>query len=430
MRKRYWGPYSVLDEELSVAEDVRRLRLLIDRLPALIGYWDRDRCNLLANRTYVEYFGQGRGEIRGMHMREILGAELYATLETYVDAVLEGNPQVFTTTLIDPLGRPRQFDASYIPDIIAGEIRGFYCHAVDITDRVEAERERDAALRLFQISMANAPFGEAVLTTSGRVLRVNPALCHLLGYRFEEMAGADYRTYVHPADVATGENEMASLLSGAVQQISSERRYVRCDGSVIWLQRTAVLAPGAEYGADDVVIAQFQDVTARRCAEAELARLAVTDHLTGLHNRHALVSRIDEHRAVAPGAPVGIVFVDLDGFKRVNDEHGHAAGDDVLAEVAQRLKSAVLQPNSVFRLGGDEFIVLAPAADETSVVAGLAQDVCTVLTGRYAVGPVDVTLSASVGWTWGPTDDLEELIRRADADMYRHKARLHRPAQR
>ncbi len=156
---------------------------------------------------------------------------------------LGGHTQVFNTTLIDPQGRPRQFEASYIPDIIGGEVRGFYCHAVDITDRLEAERVRDAALRLFQISMANAPFGEAVLTTTGRVLRVNPALCHLLGYRSEEMVGADYRAYVHPADVTSGEDEMASLLTGSVQQISSERRYLCCDGSVIWLQRTAVLAP-------------------------------------------------------------------------------------------------------------------------------------------------------------------------------------------
>lgn len=419
----------MLDEELSAAEDVRRLRLLIDRLPAVIGYWDRDRRNLLANDTYLEYFGVLPGEVRGRHMRDIVGAELYETVRPHVDAVLEGHTQVFNATLIDPQGRPRQFEASYIPDIVDGEVRGFYCHAVDITDRLEAERVRDAALRLFQISVANAPFGEAVLTTSGRVLRANPALCHLLGYRSEEMVGADYRAYVHPADVATGEDEMVRLLSGSVQQISSERRYLCRDGSVIWLQRTAVLAPGAEYGADDVVVAQFQDVTARRCAEAELARMAVTDHLTGLHNRHALVSRIEEHRAATPAAPVGIIFADLDGFKRVNDEHGHAAGDDVLAEVAQRMKQGVPPPNSVFRVGGDEFVVLVPAVDQRLAVAGLADRICALLTGRYTVGALDVWLSASVGWTWGPIDDLEELIRRADADMYRHKARSRGRAQ-
>ncbi|WP_328356357.1 diguanylate cyclase [Mycobacterium sp. NBC_00419] len=420
----------MLDEQLSAAEEVRRLKLLIDRLPAIIGYWDRDQCNLLANDTYVEYFGFAPGEVRGRHMREIVGAELYATVLPHVEAVLAGRIQAFNTTLTDSRGVSRQFDATYIPDIVDGEVRGFYCHAIDVTPRVEAERVRDAALRLFQVSMANAPFGEAVLTTGGRALRVNPALCRMIGYTEEDLAGADYRIYVHPDDVGAGEDEMEALLAGTVQQISSERRYLRRDGSVIWLQRTAVLAPGADYGADDVVIAQFQDVTARRHAEAELARMAVTDQLTGLHNRRALVHQIQEHRAAAPAAPVGIVFIDLDSFKNVNDEHGHATGDAVLTEVAQRLSATVPAPNSVFRLGGDEFVVLLPEAQDAAAVSTVAERICAAMTERYGLGDIAVHLTASVGWTWGPTDDLEELIRNADLDMYRHKARLRGTTQR
>jgi len=122
---------------------------------------------------------------------------------------------------------------------------------------------------------------------------------------------------------------------------------------------------------------------------------------------------------------VGIIFVDLDGFKEVNDEYGHAAGDAVLTEVALRLSQAMVAPNSVYRLGGDEFIVLAPEASDPAVVAELAARSCAALTGHYDVGSAGVRLGASVGWTSGPTDDVEDLIRRADADMYRHKARLH-----
>ena len=92
-----------------------------------------------------------------------------------------GRTQVFEATLPDTRGVARRFEASYIPDIVDGEVRGFYCHAIDVTARVEAERVRDEALRLFQISMANAPIGEALLTTDGRALRINPALCQLIG---------------------------------------------------------------------------------------------------------------------------------------------------------------------------------------------------------------------------------------------------------
>ncbi len=412
----------MLDQQLTVAEELRRLRLLIDRLPAIIGYWDRDLRNVIANDTYITYFGLTPDEIRGRHLREVIGDELFTSLQPNIVGVLAGRTQVFEATLPDTRGVGRRFEASYIPDIVDGQVRGFYCHAIDVTQRVEAERIRDEALRLFQISMANAPIGETLLTTDGRILRINPALCQLIGANAEDLAGKSYRDFVHPEDLPVVIDEHRRLVSGEVSHISSEHRYIRKDGAIIWMQRNAVLAPGGEYGAEDVIIAQMQDVTARKLAEAELARMAVTDQLTGLHNRHALVNRIEEHRAACPEAPVGIIFVDLDGFKYVNDSHGHAAGDAVLTEVARRLSRAVPAPSSVYRLGGDEFIVLVPDADDGAPVAELAQQFCAALTGDYGAGPGAVRLSASVGCTSGPTDDVEELIRKADADMYRHKS--------
>jgi PAS domain-containing protein len=131
---------------------------------------------------------------------------------------------------------------------VDGEVCGFYCHAIDVTARIEAERVRDEALRLFEISMANAPIGETLLTTDGRALRINPALCPLIGATAEELAGRSYRDFVHPDDLPV---------------VIDEHRYLRMDGTVIWMQRSAVLAPGGEYGAEDVIIAQMQDVTAR-----------------------------------------------------------------------------------------------------------------------------------------------------------------------
>jgi diguanylate cyclase (GGDEF)-like protein len=170
------------------------------------------------------------------------------------------------------------------------------------------------------------------------------------------------------------------------------------------------------------VVAQFQDVTARKRAEAELARLAVTDPLTGLRNRYALVECVQKLREAEPAAPVGIVFVDLDGFKQINDTHGHAAGDAVLVQAAQRLEQIVVAPNSAYRLGGDEFVVVVPDAEAAAHVAELSDRVRSVLTGSYETDTTPVTLTASVGSTWGATDDVEGLLRNADADMYRHKA--------
>lgn len=416
------------DKKSTLPEEYRRFELVIDRLPALIGYWDRELRNVIANDAYLEFFGMSPVEIRGRHIREVLGDAVYALNLPYIQGALAGREQLFERTLVDTRGATRYTQASYIPDIVDGQVQGFYVLVTDVTARVEAEQSRDEALRLFQISVANAPFGEAVLTTTGRTLLVNPALCRLLGYTAEELTGVDFRDYVHPYDRATGEEEIRSLVTGTATQISSERRYVRSDTSMIWMQRTAALAPGREYGTEDVIIAQFQDVTARKRAEAELARLAVTDQLTGLNNRHALTTDIDVHRTTQPTAPVGLIFIDLDGFKRVNDIHGHAAGDGVLAEAAQRLKNAVLEPNSVYRLGGDEFVAFIPEAAQEAVVAELAATVCSAMTGQYVVDSDEFHLTASVGWTWGHNDNAENLIRKADIDMYRHKTRLRESA--
>lgn len=162
---------------LTSQEEARRLRVLLDRLPAMIGYWDRDLRNVIANAVYAEYFGITTEEARGRHIRDVLGEEVYELNLPYIQGALAGEEQLFEWTLIDRHGATRYTQASYLPDIVDGEVQGFYVQVTDVTARVEAERARDEAQRLFEISMANAPFGEAVVTTSARTLQINPALC-------------------------------------------------------------------------------------------------------------------------------------------------------------------------------------------------------------------------------------------------------------
>jgi diguanylate cyclase (GGDEF)-like protein/PAS domain S-box-containing protein len=399
---------------------MRRLRVVLDRLPALIGYWDCELRNVIANQAYVEYFGITPEEALGRHIRDILGETVYDLNLPYIRGALAGEEQLFERTLIDQRGVTRYTQASYLPDIVDGHVQGFYVQVTDVTARVEAEHARDEAQRLFQISMANAPFGKAVLTTSAQTLQINPALCELLGYPAEMLIGSDFREFVHPEDRPFADADLAGLRDQSVRRASSERRYVRRDGTTIWMQRNVVLVPGA-YGGEDVIVAQFQDVTGRRHAEAELARLALTDPLTGLSNRHALTKRLGECRDGDPAAEVGIVFVDLDGFKEVNDIHGHSTGDAVLAHAAHRLASMVQSPSSAYRLGGDEFVVLIPHAVAGDVEA-FAAVVRTTLTGQYPTATAPVHLAASVGWTCGVTEDVDVLLRQADADMYRQKS--------
>jgi len=407
-------------------EDARRLRLLIDSVPAMVSYWDRERCNVVANEAFIEFFGQTPVEIRGRHLREVLGENLYGLNRAHVEEVLAGEKQVFERTLTDRHGGIRYVETNYIPDIAAdGKVTGFYVQDMDVTARVEAERARDDAVRLLQISMDNAPIGQAIVDMSIHALYVNPALCAMFGYSAAELIGVDLRNFVHPGDVAIAEAAYDVLKNGSQSHVTSELRLIRRDGTTIWVQRNAVKVPGT-HGSDDIIIGQFQDVTARKRAEAELARQAVTDALTGLGNRQAFLDSVHNQRDAQPAASVGIVFIDLDGFKQINDVYGHAAGDAVLIQVAQRIAQIVVAPDSVYRLGGDEFVVLSAQAEGEEHVGELANRLRGALTGSYDAGATPLTLGASVGSTWGPTDDIQQLLRNADAHMYRHKAQRRR----
>jgi diguanylate cyclase (GGDEF)-like protein/PAS domain S-box-containing protein len=417
-------PYWLIAEVSMAIEDARRLRLLIDSVPAMVSYWDRELRNVVANEAFVEFFGKTPVEIRGRHLREVLGEDLYGLSRDHVEGVLAGAKQVFEHTLTDRHGGTRHVEASYIPDIVDGEVSGFYVQVTDVTARVEAERARDDAVRLLQISMDNAPIGQAIVDMSLRALYVNPALCAMFDCTAAELIGVNLRNFVHPDDVATATADLDILKNSPLSHVVSEIRVVRRDGTTAWVQRNAVMVPGA-HGAADMIIGQFQDVTARRQAEAELARQVVTDALTGLGNRKAFLDSVRRQREAEPEASVGIVFIDLDGFKQINDTYGHGVGDAVLTQVAQRIAQIVVATDSVYRLGGDEFVVLTTKGDAQEHVTQLANRLRRALTGTYNVGVTPLALSASVGSTWGPTDDIPQLLRDADAHMYRQKARRH-----
>lgn len=403
------------------SDEMPQLRRFIDSLPAMVGYWDHERRNVIANAAYLEYFGLTPGQIRGLHIREVLGEAVYALNLPYIDGVMDGREQLFQRTLVDRHGMTRHTQASYVPDIVDGEVRGFVVQVTDVTARVEAERARDEAVRLFEISMAHAPIGKVVVDTAGIVLQANPAVCRLLRCTEQDLVGGDFRRFVHPDNLESGETEFTALLNGTASHLSSERKYLRGDGTAVWLQRDFVLVPAARNG-QDLAVAQFQDVTARRAAENELARLAVTDQLTGLPNRRALVERLERHHAECPEEPIGVLFIDLDGFKHVNDVHGHAVGDAVLSAAAQRLAGLVGPPNTAYRLGGDEFVVLIPVPPDSTGSPALVRRVALDLSAPYPTATTPVRLAASVGYAQAVTDDVESLLRAADAEMYRHKS--------
>jgi diguanylate cyclase (GGDEF)-like protein/PAS domain S-box-containing protein len=282
---------------------------------------------------------------------------------------------------------------------------------------------------VFATFFDSAAIGLALADLSGHYVRVNPVYAALLGREPEDLIGVAFVSVVHPDD-RPDDDSAGALLEGAHTRIEHEQRYLHADGRMRWVLHGVTVVPG-----DDSRPAWFavsaQDITERRRAEQDLRELAaalseqaVRDPLTGLANRTLLLERLRAalSRDARSRGGTGLLFLDLDGFKAVNDRHGHGVGDAVLRAVARRLTAAVRPSDTVARLGGDEFVVLveAPAdSDLEPVVRRFAAAFEEPLHQELAGTPVGVSIGTA--WVQGGDSTPDELLRRADAAMYRNK---------
>jgi diguanylate cyclase (GGDEF)-like protein/PAS domain S-box-containing protein len=285
--------------------------------------------------------------------------------------------------------------------------------------------ELGASPDVFETFFQRAAIGLALADLSGRYIRVNDTYAHVLGRQPEDLVG------VLVAQVLTGDERcpdgdwVALLLDGTESSLQTEERYVGPDGGQLWVLHGVTVIPGLD-GRPAWFAVSAQNITERRRAEEALRSLTETlteqtskDPLTGLANRTLLEERLRAalSRDGRTGLSTAVLFLDLDGFKAVNDRHGHATGDLVLQAIAQQLATAVRPADTVARVGGDEFVVLVEGATEQgvdSLVTRLEQAV------DAATSTLDLKVGVSVGVAVshaGETAPLT-LLHAADAAMY------------
>jgi diguanylate cyclase (GGDEF)-like protein/PAS domain S-box-containing protein len=291
----------------------------------------------------------------------------------------------------------------------------------DNTERIEAEQARSAAERCFEVGFEQAGIGAAILDLEGRPQRVNSAVCALLGRPAELLVSHHWNDYNHPDDVSPGPAVYARIAAGH-DTYADERRYIRPDGTVVWGAMNVTLVRD-QSGTPDYFFAQLQDITERKEMEQALAHQALHDSLTGLPNRALLNDRLAHGLAASRrrGAQLGVVFIDVDQFKLVNDSFGHTSGDNLLRETAERVAQAIRPGDTVARVGGDEFVVVC---DDVSIleVEQIAERVLESVRRPCLIDGQEMKVTASLGIA---ISDLattpESLIRDSDAAMYRAK---------
>jgi diguanylate cyclase (GGDEF)-like protein len=247
----------------------------------------------------------------------------------------------------------------------------------------------------------------------------------LLDHPVEEFCRRRVQDFMHPADVEQVWRLYGELIRGERDHFRLEKPFLKADGESVWTDLTVSLLRDGD-GRPRYQLALIHDVTALRHLRRQLEFEAQHDALTGLANRRTFLAHLEAVFAGAsPGVRAGLCYLDLDGFKAVNDTLGHEVGDQLLVAVAQRLESVVRDRGlSVARLGGDEFVVLVPDTSGSTQLVALAEEIIAAVAQPLHLGRRRVEITASVGVVERSITDIDpaELLRAADMTLYWAKA--------
>lgn len=303
---------------------------------------------------------------------------------------------------------------------------------ITVTTLTDPTGMREAAEALsrsdaqFRKAMENAPTGMALVDLEWRLMEVNRAFAEMMGSTVAALRATPFSALSHPQDLQAERDQLQRLYDGHQTHFSVEKRYVRADGNVVW----AVLDVGlVRYagGAPDHYVVQVRDSTDDRMHSELMAHRAMHDPLTGLANRtllHDVLQQVIEQ----PDAQsrVGVIAVDLDGFKGLNDRFGHATGDSALVYVAGVLRQSTAGRGTVARIGGDEFVIVVQDPDCSKALFDIAGAIHAGLKRPLQVKRHQIHLSASLGIAMADEETIASgapgILTAADAAMYRAKA--------
>jgi diguanylate cyclase (GGDEF)-like protein/PAS domain S-box-containing protein len=298
--------------------------------------------------------------------------------------------------------------------------------ALDSFDREKERRKARSDLlaseRHFRAYFDYAMVGMAAASiTTGTLLEVNEALCRMLGYSAAELIQMTWAEITHPEDVEKSAAAVKQILLGEAANFELNKRYVGKNGNIIHAHIASRGVPD-ETGTLSYLVTIIDDITEIKNHESQLEHLIHHDPLTGLPNRVLLNDRLDMavSRANRSGQNIAVCFMDLDGFKYINDKFGHAAGDTLLVEIAKRLSTISRSIDTVARLGGDEFILILNGISGEEECRHMLERIMEIIHKPLEIGGNEVQISTSIGVAIYPDHVTSgaALLRHADQAMY------------
>ena len=401
-------------------------RILDSNLGAIVSLIDLDTRLHYVNERFAKSFNMTPAEMIGKtlfdlydesHTREFMPHVRRAFAGETVTyerlGIVYGSTGVWHTVAM----MPWRDDKGKIIGAVSSSMR---VHELKVT--VEALRVANERL---SSHMDNSPLAVVELDDRMQVTRCSAQIVNVVGYDADCIIGKSLPAMLGESDaVRPLVQALQRLQSGGESRNRVEISLSDRNGKTVyseWFNSALTDSTGKVSSMMSLV----QDITARTLAEVQLRQIATHDPLTGLCNRRALTERLEQSvsRLKRNGSALALLFIDLDGFKHVNDQHGHNAGDEVLCEVARRLLNITREIDVVARLGGDEFVVLAESDVSMASVNTMCERIMQALETPCNFSSGDTRVSASIGVALCPpvVHDAVELIRVADAAMYEAK---------
>ncbi len=409
--------------EVALARSETLVRTITDHMPGLIAHIDRDYRYTFANANYLRWFALPASPV-GRTVEDVFGGDMFEKVRPRLDEALAGRDVVFE--LVSPnvgAGVGEHLQVHYVPDRDArGAVIGIYTL---VTDRTEQQRARDrieASERQLRAVTDNLP----ILITyvdSDEVLRfMNGTFRDWLGVDLDKAVNRPLADVVGPENYEPRRGHLLAALAGRRVQFEVVSRTLTGPRVLQTVYIPDVRADGRVRG----VFTLATDVTAAKDVERELQRLARVDTLTGLANRRQFDELLERALARYGRArrPLGLIFLDIDHFKTINDTHGHGVGDAVLKEFAARLQANLRATDVAARLSGDEFVVIVDGVGALAEAEAVATKLLLAIRVPMAVGEpaLDVTASMGLAWLDGQVEmSAKELMVRADRALYRAK---------
>ena len=410
----------------ALRESEQRFRKLTQQLPVGIFINDTHGECRYVNNYWCWLAGLTAEQAMGLGWTQALHADdREQTLQIWKNANEQGNEVATQYRFRTPSGRETWLKTRARPmRDRAGRITGHLGASIDIADLKKTEETLRASEARFRNYFELPLIGIALIGPDKRWWEVNDRTCEMLGYRRSRLLGMTWAEMTHPDDQSAEEIQLKRVLNRRIEGYSLDKRFIRQDGALLYASVSTRCVRQAN-GMVDHFVTVIQDITERRQAAEHIKHLAYYDALTGLPNRTLLNDRLQQAllRAGREHNLAGMLLVDLDRFKLINDALGHKIGDRLLNEVATRLQQCIRQCDTISRQGGDEFAILLPDLTSNDDATRAAQRMLDAIIQPFRLDGRELNITCSIGISLYPRDGRtnESLLKNADIALYRAK---------